>query len=146
MQLNSELNTTAANEHVPEVDRLVVQEVIKEECAHGYVTTSSFTLIPDQLKIHLIHYVIQMLNQMASRTFLSPAAIITRMQLLDVKQHYQVPFGAYCQIVHEESSPTNRITEPPTIGSIALRPTRPCPRHCPCKSCSCVTSPPTAIP
>lgn len=71
------LNVTAANEHVPEVERFI--RVIKERVC-GYMTTSPIDWMPNIMKIHLLQHIVQMINLTiqpngVSDTF-SPSAIV----------------------------------------------------------------------
>ncbi len=115
------LNTTAANEHVGEIERKI--RVIKER-ARGIICTLPYKKLPQAMLIQLLHFVVMWLNNFPvangiSSTY-SPHEIITRHRL-DYKRHCRAPFGAYCE-AHEENTPTNDMT---TRGcpSICLGPT-----------------------
>jgi hypothetical protein len=120
-RLNVHLNTTSANEHVPEVERFI--RVIKER-VRGFVTTYPVSNLPNVMKIHLLQHTVQMLNLTIQPNgvsdILSPAGIVLGSQL-DAHIHCRLEFGSYCQI-HEEPSPSNDVNLPRTIDAIALRP------------------------
>jgi hypothetical protein len=115
------LNVTSANEHVPEVERFI--RVIKER-VRAYITTSPIDPLPSIIKIHLLQYIVQMLNLTVQPNgvsdIISPSSIVLGIRL-DTNIYCKVEFGSYCQ-VHEEPSPTNSVNAPRTIDAIALRP------------------------
>lgn len=73
------LNTTAANEHVPEIERFI--RVIKERI-RSTITTSPINPMPSIMKVHLLHNTVQMLNLTIQPNgvsdTLSPSAIFSR--------------------------------------------------------------------
>jgi hypothetical protein len=115
------LNVTAANEHVPEIERFI--RVIKER-VRAYITTSSIDPLPNILKIHLLQHVVQMLNLTVQPNgvsdILSPSSIVLGVKL-DADIYCKVEFGTYCQ-VHDEPHPGNSVHTPRTLDAIALRP------------------------
>jgi hypothetical protein len=119
--LNVHLNTTSANEHVPEIERFI--RVIKER-VRATVTTSPINPMPSLMKIHLIQHAVQLLNLTIQPNgvsdLLSPSSIVIGTQL-DVNVHCRLEFGTYCQI-HEEPTPSNNVNLPRTLDAIALRP------------------------
>ena len=99
-------NTTAAKEHVAEVERKF--RVVKER-NRGVVNTLLFTYIPRRMKIEIIYFVTLWLNAFpaksgVSETF-SPREILLRWRM-DAKNHCRVLPGSYCE-VHDEPNPTN---------------------------------------
>lgn len=112
------LNTASADEHVPEIERLI--RVIKERIRCIYASLP-FTFIPTIMKKQLFRHIITWLNMFPRKGSisdnLSPRIIVTG-TTLNFKHHCRVPFGTYCQI-HDEPSPSNTPT-PRTSGAIAL--------------------------
>jgi hypothetical protein len=121
-QLDTHLNTTAAREHVPEVERQI--QVIKERMRATHAALP-FSRMPRRMVIELAKYVVLMLNSFPpgsglSRTY-SPRTIMTGKQL-DFAKHCKIPFGAYAQ-THEDRDVTNTIDKDRTEGGICLGPT-----------------------
>jgi hypothetical protein len=121
LELDVHLNVTAANEHVPEIERFI--RVIKER-VRAVITTSPIDPMPRIMKIHLLQHTIQLLNLTIQPNgvsdTLSPSSIVLGTQL-DANIHCRLEFGTYCQ-VHEEPSPSNDVHLPRTTDAIALRP------------------------
>ena len=115
------LNTTAANEHVPKIERQI--RVIKER-VRATRHTLPFKMIPLIMLIDLIYYSILWINAFPPKggvsTTLSPRNIMTGIQF-DYNKHCQLPFGSYVQ-AHEEPNPTNTQAAR-TVGAICLGPT-----------------------
>lgn len=116
------INTTAAKEHVPEIERQI--RLIKER-GHGILNTLPFRLkILKLILIALVYHIILWLNAFPVKswvsTTLSPWELIIR-QNLDFKKHCRSPFGTYCE-VHDELTPTNGM-ESRTHEAICLGPT-----------------------
>jgi hypothetical protein len=101
------INTTAAKEQVPEVERKI--RLIKER-ERGILNTLPFKKIPRPMLIELIYHVVLWLNAFfpansgVSET-LSPCKIVYRHKL-DFAKHCRLLFGMYCE-VHDEPTPTN---------------------------------------
>jgi hypothetical protein len=115
------MNTTAASEHVPEIERQI--RVIKER-ARAIASTLPFKNVPSRMIIELIHFVVLWINTSppsrgVSNTH-SPKTIMTG-TTLDYNKHCRLPFGAYVE-THEENDPTNTMVEI-TRGAICLGPT-----------------------
>jgi hypothetical protein len=115
------LNTTAASEHVPDIERQI--RVIKER-ARAIVSTLPFKNLPSRMIIQLIHFVVLWLNAFppssgVSNTY-SPRTIMTG-TTLDYNKHCRLPFGAYVE-THEDNDTTNTMVER-TRGAICLGPT-----------------------
>lgn len=116
------INTTAANEHVGEIERRI--RIIKER-ARGFLATLPFKRLPKRIVIELLHFVTMWLNSFPVSSAgisqkWSPRELLRR-QKFDAKLHCQAPFGSYCE-VHDEPTPTNsmqRCTSP----AICLGPT-----------------------
>jgi hypothetical protein len=115
------LNTTAASEYVPDVERQI--RVLKER-ARALRRTLPFKIIPSRMIIEMIANVVLWINAFppssgVSKTF-SPRTIMTG-TALDFNKHFQIPFGAYAG-VHEDNNITNTMTER-TQPAICLGPT-----------------------
>ena len=124
LSIDINLNTTAASEHSPEIERSI--RVIKER-ARSFICLLPFTHLPRLIKQHLIHYLVTMINLTihpnSVSPFLSPATIITGASLnLDV--HCRVSFCSFCQVV-DEPKPSNSVHKPRTLDALSLRPTGP---------------------
>jgi len=115
------INTTAAKEHVPEIERRI--RVIKER-GRALLNTLPFTKMPQIILIELIYHVVLWLNAFPSKSgiseTLSPREIVLRHKL-DFKKHCKAPFGSYCE-AHNEPAPTNNMASRST-PSIVLGPT-----------------------
>ncbi len=102
------VNTTAAKEHVPEVERKI--RLIKER-GRDILNTLPFKRMPRLMLIKLVYHVVLWLNAFPAKSgvsdTLSPREIVYR-QKLDFAKHCKSPFGLYCQ-VHNEPTPTNTI-------------------------------------
>jgi len=100
------VNTTAANEHVPEIERRI--HLIKER-GRGYLNTLPYKKIPQLMLVELIYHVVLWLNAFPMKsgvsTTLSPREIVYRHKL-DFSKHCRAQFGEYVE-VHEEPNPTN---------------------------------------
>ncbi len=100
------LNIPAASEHVGDIEQRI--RVVKE-CARGLVCTLPYPHLPQQMLIHLIHFVTMWLNNFPTINGISsdysPREIILRHRL-SYKRHCHAPFGAYCE-THEDNKPTN---------------------------------------
>ena len=116
------LNTTAANEHVGEVERSVrtVKESVRSTC-HSI----PFKRIPKLMITSMVRLAVTNLNILPAENgiskHLSPHTIITGKPGPDYNMISKVEFGTYVQ-VHDEPSPTNTNTAR-TTGAIALNPT-----------------------
>ena len=117
----AELNATSANEHDPEIARVI--QVIKER-AQPFIVMVPFKAIPILMKKHLIINLVQIINLNVHKNsvspFLGPAAIVLGHQL-DIKLYCQLPFGSFCQVI-DEPKPLNSTSKPRTLDGIALRP------------------------
>jgi hypothetical protein len=115
------LNTTAASEHVPDVERQI--RFIKER-SRAIRSTLPFKALPGRIIIELVYYATLWLNAFppssgVSDTY-SPRTIMTG-TTLDFAKHCKLPFGAYAE-AHEEYPQTNTMTEG-TRAVICLGPT-----------------------
>ena len=119
-ELDVGLNTTAANEHVPEIERHT--KTIKER-THAGRSTLPFKFIPKLMMIHLVYNAVLWLNTFPPKggvsTTVSPRTLMTG-QYIDYNKHCCIPFGQYVQ-VHEENSPTNTL-HAQTVGATCLGP------------------------
>jgi hypothetical protein len=115
------INTTAANEHVPEIERRI--RLIKER-GRGILNTLPFKKMPRVILVELIYHVVLWLNAFPSKSgisdTLSPRELVLRHRL-DFKKHCRAPFGSYCE-VHDEPAPTNNMVSRAT-PAIVLGPT-----------------------
>jgi hypothetical protein len=100
------VNTTAAKEHVPEVERRI--RLIKER-SRGILNTLPFKKMPQNMLVELIYHVVLWLNAFPTKSgvseTLSPREIVMR-HTLDFKKHCKAVFGSYCE-THDEPAPTN---------------------------------------
>jgi hypothetical protein len=115
------LNTTAASENVPDVERQI--RVLKER-ARALRSTLPFKIIPGRMIIEMLANVVLWINVFppssgVSKTF-SPRTIMTG-TALNFNKHCQIPFEAYAE-VHEDNNITNTMTER-TQPAICLGPT-----------------------
>ena len=98
------LNTTAANEYVPKIERQI--RVIKE-CVRATRHTLPFKVIPlTMLIINLVYSTTIWLNAFPSK---------------DYNKHCRAQFGSYIQ-THEEPATTSTM-QARTLGAICLEPT-----------------------
>ena len=112
------MNVTSANEHVPEIERLI--RVIKEHI-RSIMASLPFVYYPTLMKKHLFQHVVTWLNMFPRKggisDHLSPRTLVTG-TTLTFKNYCRVPFGTYCQ-THDEPkhtyAPTSR-----TTGAIAM--------------------------
>ena len=115
------VNTTAAKEHVPEVERKI--RLIKER-GRGILNTLPFKKMPRLMLIELVYHVVLWLNAFPAKSgvseTLSPREIVYRHKL-DFAKHCKSPFGTYCE-VHDEPTPTNTMVTRST-PAIVLGPT-----------------------
>ncbi len=91
------LNTTAANEHVPKIERQI--RVIKER-VRATRHTLPFKVIPLTMLIELIYSSTLWINAFPPKggvsSTLSPRNIMTGIQF-DYRKHYRLQFGSYVQ-------------------------------------------------
>jgi hypothetical protein len=97
------INTTAAKEHVPEVERQI--RVIKEHvCA--VCNTLLYNILPKLVVGYMVRYVVAWLNNLPPAGGVSTTAsprLIVHGTKLTVEKHCHIPFDAYAQI-HEENT------------------------------------------
>ncbi len=115
------VNTTAAGEHVGEVERHI--RTIKER-GRGVMCTLPYKRMPARMVVELVYFCAMWLNALPNRNGVSedysPRELVVR-QRMDYKKHCQVPFGAYCE-VFEDRDRTNTMASR-TRGAICLGPT-----------------------
>jgi hypothetical protein len=115
------VNTTAAREHVPEVERKI--RLIKER-GRGILNTLPFNKMPRIILIELIYHVVLWLNALPVKSgvsqTLSPREIVVRHKLT-FKDHCKGTFGSFCY-AHDEPFPTNSMISR-TSPAIILGPT-----------------------
>ncbi len=101
MLLNIILNTTAAREHVGEIERKI--RVVKER-ARSMISILPYKLLPKLVIIKLMHFCVMWMNSFPVKSGISekwsPREIVSRHKL-DAKMHCKVPFGAYCEVYVE---------------------------------------------
>ena len=110
------INTTAAKEHVPEVERKI--GLIKER-GRGILNTLPFKKMPRLMLIDLVYHVVLWLNASGVSETLSPHKIVYQHKH-DFTKHCKSPFGTYCK-VHDEPAPTNTMvtrSTPATTGNL----------------------------
>jgi hypothetical protein len=114
------VNLASADEHVPDIERRI--RLVKERC-RAIRHSLPFQRIPKVLMIHIVFYVVKMLNFFPTKggisETLSPKTIMSG-ETLDYKKHLCLQIGQYCQ-VHEETHPRNGMN-PRVKGAIALGP------------------------
>ena len=115
------LNTTAASEHVPKIERII--RIIKER-ARSIYSTLPYKRIPGSMVIELIKYVVFWINFFPPNIRIlatySPRTTITGIKI-NFNNHCKLQFGAYVQ-AHEDRVKTNTIQEI-SHGEICLDPT-----------------------
>ena len=115
------LNTTAAREHVGEIERKI--RVIKER-ARGKFNTLPYKKLPRVMVIELLHFCVMWMNSFPVKSGISekwsPRELISRTKL-DAKLHCRAPFGSYCEM-HIHPDITNTL-EPRTNWGICMGPT-----------------------
>ncbi len=106
------LNTTAAQEHVGEIERKI--RVVKER-ARCTTSILPYNVLPKIMIIELMHFCVMWMNSFPVKPGISekwsPREIVLRHRL-DAKLHCKVPLGAYCE-VHVDPDITNTM-EPRT--------------------------------
>jgi len=118
---NVTINTTAAREHVGEIERKI--RVIKER-ARITMNALPYPQLPRLMTIELMHFCIMWMNAFPVKSGVSekwsPRELISHHKL-DAKVHCKTPFGAYCE-VHMDPDIMNTM-EPRTKWGICLGPT-----------------------
>ena len=112
------LNSSSANEHVPEVERNI--RLIKERI-RAAMADLPYKILPNLMKKALLKLQVQWLNMLPRGNGISPTMsprTIVHGTTPDFNVHCKVPFGSYCH-VNDEPSPSNTTT-PRTQGAIAL--------------------------
>jgi hypothetical protein len=117
------LNTTAANEHVPKIERQI--RVIKER-VHATRHTLPFKVIPPlTMLMDLVYSTTIWLNAFPPKdgvsSHISPRNIITGITF-DYNKHCRAQFGSYVQ-THKEPATTSSTMQARTLGAICLGPT-----------------------
>jgi hypothetical protein len=116
------MNTTAAKEHMPEVERRIC---LIKECRRGILNTLPFKKKPQIMLIKLIYHVLLWLNAFLTKlgvsTMLLPCKIVYRHKL-DFAKHCKAQFGTYCE-AHDEPTLMNTMVTCLT-PAIVLGPTR----------------------
>jgi hypothetical protein len=119
---NVTINTTAAREHVGEIEQKI--QGIKER-VRGTMNTLPYSHLPKLIIIELMHFCVMWMNEFPVKLGISkkwsPRELISHHKL-DAKLHCKTPFGAYCE-VHTDLDITNTM-EPRTKWGICFGPTR----------------------
>jgi hypothetical protein len=119
MRIGIQLNVTANDEHVPEVERYI--RTIKERVRCVY-NSLPYRQIPARMLIEMVHASVFWLNNFPPKhgisDTMSPRYIMTGFHI-QYNKHCNLEFGAYAQ-VHEDHDSTMATR---TTGAIALRPT-----------------------
>ena len=92
------INTTAAKEHVPEVERKI--RLIKER-GRGILNTLPFKRMPRLMLIELIYHVVLWLNAFLAKSGVSETLSshkIVYWHKLDFTKHCRLLFGTYCEV------------------------------------------------
>eukprot|EP00804_Cyclotella_cryptica_P018596 CCRYP_011400-RA/>CCRYP_011400-RA protein AED:0.48 eAED:0.48 QI:0/0/0/1/1/1/2/0/290 len=107
------INTTAAREHVGDVECAI--QAIKERarCIMSYLLYNDS--VPDQILIHLLQFVVLWINAMSS-----DSEIVTGTKL-DFKKHCRARFGAYVEASYDDEN-TNTLKDR-THSCITVGPT-----------------------
>ena len=115
------VNTTAANEHVAEIERRI--RVVKER-ARAIINTLPYPKLPKRMVVELLYFITMWLNSFPVKGGISqkwsPRELLRRHRL-DARLHCRAEFGAYCE-VHDEPTPTNTMQRR-THAAICLGPT-----------------------
>jgi hypothetical protein len=94
---NLNLNTPAVEEHIRETKRHI--RIIKEQSL-GIICTLPYLKLPQQMLIHLLHFILMWLNifPVSHRVsdICNPRELILCYKL-DYKHNCHAPFGAYCK-------------------------------------------------
>lgn len=113
------LNTVAADEHVPEIERHI--RTLKERCRAAY-NALPFRKMPSRMMVELVYAMTFWIHAFPAidgvSAAISPRELITGVNI-NAARHCVIPFGAYVQ-THE---PHDNSMESRTTGAIALRPT-----------------------
>ena len=116
-----EVNTTAKNEHVGEIERKIRH--VKNR-SRSVVATQPYKKMPNCMIKALLTHVVMWMNAIFSKLgvseLYSPRELVLRRQL-DVAKHAKVKFGSYCE-VYAEPNQTNTM-ESRTRSCICLGPT-----------------------
>jgi hypothetical protein len=100
------VNTTAAKEHVPEVERRI--RLIKER-GRGILNTLLSKKMPQIMLIELIYHVVLWLNAFPTKSGVSETLLLCKIVMrhkLNFTKHCKAQFGSYCK-APDEPVPTN---------------------------------------
>jgi hypothetical protein len=100
------VNTTAAKEHVPEVEQRI--RLIKER-GRGILNTLPFKKMLQIMLIELIYHVVLWLNAFPTKSGVSETLSLRKIIMrhkLDFTKDCRAQFGSYCE-AHDEPVPTN---------------------------------------
>jgi hypothetical protein len=103
------LNTTAAGEHVREVEQKI--RVVKER-VRGMINTLPYKKLPKLMVIELLHFCVMWMNLFPVKSGISqkwsPQELVSKHKLDANKLHCLAPFGSYCE-VHLDPELTNTL-------------------------------------
>ncbi len=111
------VNTTAAKEHVPEVERRI--QLIKER-GRGILNTLPFKKMPQIMLIELIYHVVLWLNAFPTKSGVSETLSLREIVMrhkLNFTKHCKEQFGSYCKD-HDEPVLTNTMVTRSTPGIV----------------------------
>jgi len=110
MMPNVVVNTTAADEHVAEIERRI--RVVKER-ARATINTLPYPKLPKRMVVKLMYFVTMWLNSFPVNGGISkkwsPRELLRRHRF-DARLHCKAEFGAYCE-VHDKPTPTNTMQQ-----------------------------------
>ena len=119
-EANTDLNTAAPNEHIPEVEKNIRTIKDRVRCTlHGM----PYKKIPRSMKAELVITTVTLLNMIPRRAAVSdrffPRELVTGMSL-EYKKHLKTTPGKYC-LVHEDNIRTNTMA-PRATRALAIGP------------------------
>lgn len=125
---NTVVNTTAAREHVMEIERMIQTVKVK---VRGIKNTLPWRLrhkpLPNLFIKSMVYNAVFWLNAFPASpgvgisTVFSPRELVLR-QSVDIKATCKVLFGSYCEVHHEPESKDTNTMQPRTSEGIAMGP------------------------
>ena len=95
-----EVNTTAAREHVGEIEREIRLVKERSRCVISDLRVAGFTFLHKMIIVHCVYFVVMMLNAVPDASGISekysPREIVTSRKL-DMKKDCRARFGAYVE-------------------------------------------------
>lgn len=116
-KMKNELNVTAADEHVPEIERFIRTVKERTRCTYNGLP---YKHMPPRMLVEMVYFNVFWINSFppsdgVSAT-ISPRTLMTG-QSIDFQKHCRLEFGEYVQ-AHESHDNT---MDPRTVGALALR-------------------------